>query len=138
MSRPHLQVATSHLPHHAYQVHPTTWPQDSEMTLTDVVAPGRSGQLSLTHTYLPVLMPPHTGMQDPLSPSIIYAKLDQLVYPCLVISQFMLSLQTHHFTAAPPVLKSASCAKEQRTCKYELIPVQPTPRWSPANTEKQS
>ena len=76
---------------------------DSETTLTDEAPPSGSAQLSPTHTYPPPLTPPHAGVRAPPSPSIVSAKLDQLAHPRLVISHFVLSPQTHHVTAAPPV-----------------------------------
>ena len=75
---------------------------DSETTLTDVAPPSGSGQLSPTHTYPPALTPPHAAVRAPPSPSIVHAKLDLLTHPRLVISQFVLSPQTHHVTAAAP------------------------------------
>ena len=52
---------------------------------------------------LPLLSPVfHAAVHAPPSPSIVYAKLDLLTHPRLVISQFVLSPQTHHVTAAAP------------------------------------
>ena len=76
---------------------------DSETTLTDAAPPSGSGQFSPTHTYPPAPTPPHAGVRSPPSPSVVHAKLDQLAHPPrLVISQFVLSPQTHHAIAVPP------------------------------------
>ena len=79
---------------------------DSEMMLTDVALPSRSGQFSPTHTYPPAPIPPHVGTRAPPPLSTVHTKLDQLArHPRLVISEFVLSPQTHHPTAAAPASK---------------------------------
>ena len=76
---------------------------DSETTLTDAAPPSGSGQFSPMHTYLPVPTPPCAGAWAPLSLSIVHAKLNQLAHHlCLMISEFVLSPQTYHPTAAAP------------------------------------
>ena len=76
---------------------------DLETMLTDAALPSRGGQFSPTHTYLPTLIPPHAGMRAPPSLSTVHTKLDQPArHPHLIISEFVLSPQTHHPTAVAP------------------------------------
>ena len=93
-----LAISLLHLPGASHHL-----ATDSEMTLMDVALPSRGGQFSPTHTYLPTPIPPHAGMRALPSLSTIHTKLDQpACHPCLVISKFVLSPQTHHPTAAVP------------------------------------
>jgi len=76
---------------------------DSEMMLMDAALPSRGRQFSPTHTYLPAPILPHAGMRASPSLSTVHTKLDQpACHLHLVISEFMLSPQTHHPTAVAP------------------------------------